>query len=242
MESGGPTIEPWTEIRAGFSLLVRPPFVTILLIEIFLGVVAASMWELMGPDPEPELEFLGAVAPVFFLAATIYLQIAMILAAGGHAERSAEAWVRAALRHRCFWRFLGTSFIAVILILVAPIALVVKGLVAVTSVALAQSAVVLERTRPGESFRRGAELAEPARKAVAIMFAVLYLPSLVVGTMFLLFEIDLDLPLQLAADVGTSLLAGAATVALTRVFVKLGGAPTPPVQTLLYKQRAGSSR
>lgn len=242
MESGGRTIEAWAEIRAGFSLLLRRPFVTILLLEIVLGGVAASIDELIGRGPESDLENLAMAASLFFVVAAVYLQIATVLAAGGQGEPSAEAWVRAALRHRCFWRFVATSFIAAVLILIAPIALLVKGLMVVTSVALAQSAVVLERTGPGESFRRGVELADPARKAVAVMFVVLFLPSFVVGTTFLLFEIHLDLPLRIVRDVGTSVLAGAATIALTRVFVKLGGTPTPPLQTLLYKERAGSPR
>src|SRR5918999_1813105 len=104
MESNGPTIRPLEEIAAAFRLLTRPPFRTLLLLSFVLGLVSASIADLVGPDPAPEYGFLLTSSTLFFAFASIYVHIAVTLAAGGSGEGSAEGWIRAALRRRCLWR------------------------------------------------------------------------------------------------------------------------------------------
>lgn len=230
------------EIRAVLRLLVRPPFVTILGVSIVLGVAAANIGELIGTDPSTELAYLSGAATIFFEVAAVYLQIATILAAGGSAEGSGEAWVRAALRHRCFWRFVAVSLVAAFLILLGAVALVVGAVMMASAVVLSQPAVVLERLRVFEGLRRSSDISRPARKAVGIVFAVLLLPPMAVGVASLVVEAQVPFGVEIAIRLANTFLAMAAAMAFTRIFVRLGGAPTPPLQTLLYKANAGTRR
>lgn len=238
MQSNGAAIDGLREARTGVVLLFRRPFATIVVVTVLLGVAATNIGELIGAEPTGELGLLAMSADTFFLVTSIYLEIATILAAGGNGEGSAEGWIRAAVRHRCFWRFLAASFVMVFLILLGAVAFVVGAVVVASAVTLAQPAVVLERLGPVVAQRRSAELTRPVRKAVGIVFVLFWLPPLAANVMILLFEVDLALAAQIALQAAGTVLGIAATIALTRIFVTLGGAPTPPLQTLLYKPNA----
>jgi hypothetical protein len=242
MDSGEPTIKPFEEIAGACRLLVRPPFATILLLEIFLAVVSASVGDLVGSPPADEFDVLLTVGSLFFGAVSIYLHIAATLAAGGTGEGSGEGWIRAAFRHRCFWRYVGALLLSIFLILLGTLAFVIGGMIVGSWVALSQTAVVLEKKRPVEAVNRSNELTRPVRKAVAIIFTVFWLPVLASAAVFVVMEVRLDLVPRVLVDVASTVLALAATVAFARVYVKLGGTPTPPLQTLLYKAEAGSPR
>jgi hypothetical protein len=240
MESGERTIRPVVEIAAAFRLLARPPFVTILLLQVFLSVAGASIGR-VGDQRADEFGFLLMTGSLSFAAVSIYLHVAATLAAGGTGEGSSEAWIRAAFRQRCFWRYIGATLLSVFLIMLGMLALVIGGIVIGSWVALSQAAVVLERKRPVEAVNRSNELTRPVRKPVAIIFTVFWLPVLASAVAFIVLEIRLDLVPQVLIDVTSAVLGLAATIAFTRVYVKLGGTPTPPLQTLLYKANAGSA-
>ena len=237
------SIRPFAEIASALRSLVRAPFLALLLLDFLIAATSAGIGDLLGPNASEDSFFLVLTSSLFFAGATIYLQIAVMLAAGGSGDvGGADAWVKAAIRNRCFWRFLGVSVLAAFLILVGAVALIVGAIVIASSLLLSQPAVVLERKLPKEALQRSAELSKPARVALGTIFLLLWLPPLVLAVVFDLLDVDLDVAVQMAVGFGSSVLGMAATITVTRVFVKLGGAPTPPLQTLLYKAAAGSPR
>lgn len=242
MDGEAPSIHPGAEIGAALRLLVRPPFSTILLLELLFTVASASIADLIGPTPSEEFGFLGLGSTFLFGIVSLYLQIATTLAAGGSGERSAEGWIRAALRHRCFWRFVGVTILSLLYIMLGLLLLVVGAIVMGAGISLAQPAVVLERAGPGAGITRSSELTKPVRKPMGIMFSFFWLPVVGFAIVLWILEIQLDFIPQILVSIPSTALTMAATVAFTRVFVKLGGAPAPPLQTLLYKSSAGSPR
>ena len=166
---------------------------------------------------------------VVLLVASIYIQIAIILAAGrADAETAADPWLRGAFRRRCFWRFLGTSVIVVLGLLTGAV-LVVVGMFFVGALfALAQSASVLERRIPMDAIVRSAQLGKGSRWPLGTVFGLFVLvPTIATQGVVLLGWIDelgyLWPPALAVAD----LLTAAGTIALTRMFVALGGDPSP---------------
>jgi hypothetical protein len=240
MDSGEQTIKPFAEIGAAFRSLVQRPFSTIFLLELLVAIASASIADLIGPMPSEEYGFLGFVSTFFSLTVSVYLQIAMTLAAGGNGEPSAEGWIRAAMRHRCFWRYIGVTILSILIIMLGLIALVVGAILVGAGISLAQAAVVLERARPVAGINRSTELTRPVRKPMSIMFAVFWMPVIAFTIVLMILEVRLDLIPQMLVSIPSTALTMGATIAFTRVFVKLGGAPTPPLQTLLYKAKAGS--
>jgi hypothetical protein len=204
--------------------------------------VSSSINDLLGPRADEYL-FLAFASDLFFGVASIYMQIAMTMAAASSGEpHGADPWIKAALRRRCFWRYLGASLLAVILILVGVLALVVGAVVVGAALVLTQAAVVLEQKGPVDALRRSAELTKPVRRQTATIFLILWLPALVPYVLIQLFEIELNLAAGILFSLAGNVLSVLGTIAFTRTFVKLGGAAAPPLQTLLYKDHASSDR
>lgn len=208
-------------IRDGFAALWKAPFRTLVLVGVLIAATSTTFSE------EPtETEFALSLV---LLVASLYVQIAIILAAGRtEPEPSADVWLRGAVRRRCMWRFLGTSFV-VILGLAAGALLLVVGIFFVGALlAFAQVAAVLERKLPMEAVSRSAKVAAEARLPVGMVFGLLILvPTAVVQTAPFVGWTDTSGLLWPVGLVFAELLTIAGTIALTRMFVALGGNATP---------------
>lgn len=236
MKPESPRLSATGEIGAAFRALARPPLLSLLLLNCMISVVAIGISVGLGPKSSDDLVLLGQISTYVLDAIGIYVQIAVVLAASAvAAEHSADLWLRAAFRHRCFWRFLGGTILEVVLVLLGTAALIVGAFVVGGIVALTQAAVILERKMPVDALRRSAELTSPVRRQVATVFSLLLLTPLVAGAAAVALELDLNVGAQLTLTIAGSVLSIGAAVALTHIFVKLGGTPAPPVQTLLYK-------
>ena len=216
-----PTPTAWAAIGDGFSALWKPPFRTLVLVASLIALTATTFSE----EPS-ETEVLLSV---ILLAASLYVQIAIILAAGrADPEPSADAWLRGAVRRRCLWRFIGTSFVVVLGLAAGALLLVVGIFFIGALLALAQSAAVVERRFPMDAITRSAQVVSGARLAVGIVFGLtILLPTIVVQTApFVGWTDDLGF-LWPAGLLVAELVTIAGTIALTRMFVTLGGNPTP---------------
>jgi hypothetical protein len=211
-----PPISTRILVTSALKDLLRPPFSLLLFIALLLFVVQST---LVAADPA-----IGLLA--FALAVmSVYLQIAFTLAGASKAPgRSADAWIKAAFKRRCFWRYLVTGLFAVALVAVGALALLVGAFVVGAIVGLAQPAAVLERRNPLEAIRRSAALSRPARVPVGTVFGVLVLiPNVILVVMA---QLSFDRDLSPAWNVGGLALVAltvAGTIALARAFVSLGG-------------------
>ncbi|MBW3594782.1 MAG: hypothetical protein KY391_04315 [Actinobacteria bacterium] len=225
----------WSAIGDGFSALVRPPFRTLVLVAVLIALTSTSF----GDDPT-EIEIASSIV---LLIASLYVQIAIILAAGRNdPEPSADAWLRGAVRRRCLWRFVGTSLVVVLGLLAGALLLVVGIFFIGALLAFAQSASVLERKLPMDAVSRSAKLANEARLSVGVVFGLLILVPTLVVQVFAFLEwndrIGLLWPVGLVIAEFITL---AGTIALTRMFVALGGERTPaPDQLAPAKVTRGS--
>jgi hypothetical protein len=235
------SLRPWREIGDALGEILRPPFLVFGLLNAFLTVASIGITELVGTAPSSGDALLDMSSSLFIAAVSCYLQIAVVLVAASGETRAVDPWLKAAFRHRCFWRFLGVTFLMVFFVFVGLVFVVVGALVAGGVVALGQQAVILERKGPIKAINRSSELTKPVRSAVATVFAVFWLaPALWPLTAWVL-DLEVSTVLQVGVAAVNSLLIVAGTVALTRVFVKLGGSPAPPLQTLLSKSKVETS-
>ena len=221
-----PSPGAWKAIGDGFSSLVRPPFRTLVLISLLIAVTSTTFSDRPG-ETETALSFV-------LLIASVYLQIAIILAAGTtDPSPSADAWLVGSFRRRCFWRFIGTSLV-VVLGLVAGTLLLVVGIFFVGALlGFAQSACVLERKLPMEAVTRSASIAATGRPAVGIVFGLtILLPTVATQTAVLLGWTEGVGPIWAAILLAAEVVTIAGTIALTRMFVQMGGEPTPPLDHL----------
>jgi len=163
------------------------------------------------------------------LVASLYVQIAVILAAGRkHPEPSADLWLRGALSRRCLWRFLGTSLFVVLGLAAGALLLVIGIFFVGALLAFAQSAAVLERRLPMDAVARSAKVATQGRLAAGVVFAMLILiPTVAVQTIPIAgWHDDIGPAWPFVLAIG-ELLTLAGMVALTRLFVAFGGEATP---------------
>jgi hypothetical protein len=241
--SSEPSISARAEIAGALRSLGKRPFLVLLLLSYLLALVAMSISSQVDPSSSDASLSLARASNLVVEVIGIYLQIAVVLAAGGpRAEPDADPWIRAAFKHRCFWRYFAVTILEVLLSLIGGIALIVGAAVVGGIIGLGQPAVVLERLQPIDALRRSAQLTKAARRSVAIVFFALLLVPLAGGLALLAFDVRLNEVLDAAVTIAGATTSFVATVALTRIFVKLGGAPAPPVQTLLYKgARPGST-
>lgn len=221
-----PTPNATGAIVNGFSSLFRAPFRWLILISLLLALTSTSFSE---TPTETEI----AVSFVL-LVVSIYVQIAIILAAGsGDPNPSADAWLRGAVRRRCFWRFVGTSLFVVLGLFAGTLLLVIGAFIVGALLGLAQSACVVERRLPMDAVSRSARVAAPARLSVGVVFGLLILvpTAATQGVAVMGWSRDMG-PFWPVVLVVAELLSAAGTIALTRLFVALGGEPTPPLDRL----------
>jgi hypothetical protein len=219
---------PSPDIRAGVLMgralrdLVRPPFLTLVALSLFVYVVSLSAAE---SSDDATLLFTLLLAVV-----SAYAQIACILAAAtSDPVPSGDAWLVDAVRRRCFLRFLLAETAALILIVVGFLGLVVGGFIVGGFVALAQPAAVLERRWPIDALKRSAALGRPVRKELVVVFGTLMLAP--AAGLQLANELGVQDALGmrfLALGLPGVALMLAGTIAVARAFTSLGGAPASP--------------
>jgi hypothetical protein len=238
MDEGGPVVHPATQIIDAFRMLLRRPFAEVLLLTLLIAAASAIVGTLLDSRGRSEYGYLVTISSIFFVAVSTYLQIAVVLAAAGEGTTShADAWIRVAFKRRCFWRYLGVTLLSSLLILVGALALLIGAIVVGAILFVSQPAVVLERTGPGDALSRSAELTRPVRREAAIIFAALSLPAYAGYLLVPLFHLDLGIMAAIGLTWASNIFSLASTFAATRVFVRLGGTPTPPLDTLLYKAK-----
>ena len=221
-----PSPSAWTAIGSGFASLVRAPFRTLVVISLLIALTSTTFSE----QPTETETALWVV----LLIASIYLQIAVILAAGRREpEPSADAWLRGAFRRRCFWRFVGTSLVVVLGLMTGALLLVIGIFFVGALLGFAQSASVLERKMPMEAITRSARLAAGARLPVGLVFGLLILIPTVATEAAALLRWNEDVgALWPVILVAAELASVAGTIALTRMFVSMGGEGTPDADRL----------
>jgi hypothetical protein len=213
-------LRPGPLMRQALGDIFHRPFSILLFLNLLVSLVTAS---------------LGAagteVATWLLLAAvTLYVQIATILAAGSaEPDPSGDAWMRAAFRARCFWRFVAVELFIFVMVGLGLFVVVVGALVIGAYVALAEQAVVLERLGVVQALSRSVDMSQGHRKSVGLIFAVMVLlPNVALPVAYAVGLDDTALERGLASAV-TVVVTTAGTLALTRAFVELGGksSPTP---------------
>ena len=202
----------------GVADLFRRPFVVLLLVSMFLSAVTASL----------RSDDTGLVTWLLLAALTIYVQIATILAAStASPDTSGDPWIRAAFRARRFWRFVAIEIFIFVVVGLGLFLLVVGGFIAGAYVGLAEQALVLERAGITQAIVRSYEVGGEARRTVGIVFGALVLfPNVALP---LAYSIGLDDSTvgRSVASALAALLTMAGTIALTRLFLALGGRTTP---------------
>lgn len=210
-------------MRDGFSALLKPPFRTLVVLGLFVSLVSNTL-----PETGDELTLFAAL---LLLALALYLQIATTVAAADpNPTPSADVWLKEAFARRCFWRYFATSVLVVLIVLLAGlVGLIVGGFLMGGIVALADPAVVLERRTPANAIARSAELSKGHRPPLVVIFGLLVLlPGMGVQVGGLVWDLPaLAGPLWPLVPMVVLVLGSAATVALTRIFLALGGEKVP---------------
>lgn len=215
----GTRISAGAAVRDGFSALLKPPFRGLLALAILVSLVANTI-----PASEDEWTLVAALV---LLAAGIYLQIATTVAAADpNPAASADVWLKEAFARRCFWRYFATSVLVVILVLLAGVlGLIVGAFFFGGVISLADPAVVLERRGPADAIARSAALSKGHRPPLIVVFGLLVLvPGIGVQVGGYVWDLR-----ALAGDwwplvpVIVLVLGTAGAIALTRIFLSLGG-------------------
>jgi hypothetical protein len=179
------------------------------------------------------LDELNLLATLVLAVISIYLDMAVILAAGRpDPHPSADVWVRGAFRRRCFLRFVIAGLFVDLLVVLGLLGIVVGAFVVGSFLAVAQPAVVIERQTPINAMARSVVLTRGARRVTGVVYALLaFIPMVLVQAAYLLEWIpSRTVSAIVAAAAATLGLAGA--IALGRLFVALGGKPTPHQDSL----------
>ena len=211
------------KIRAGPLMkgalgdIFRRPFLILLFLNLLVSLVTASLGA----------AGTGVATWLLLAAVTVYVQIATVLAAGSSDPGpSGDAWMRAAFRARCFWRFVIVELFIFVMVGLGLFLVVIGALVIGAYVALSEQAVVLERLGVVQALSRGVDISQGNRKAVGLIFAVLILlPNVALPLAYAIGFDDTALERSVASAV-TVVLSMAGTLALTRAFVNLGGKPS----------------
>jgi hypothetical protein len=221
MGANGDRVRAGRLITRSLRDVSRPPYAVLVALSLFIYVVSFSVSQ--------AADDVSLLFTLLLAAVSAYVQIACTLAAATpEPATSADAWLVAALRRRCLWRFLLAEVAAILLIVVGLVALVVGGFVVGGIVALAQPAAVLERKGPIEAIRRSAELGRPARAALAVVFGALVLaPGMALQIAYETGAQEALGPSFLVAGALGVVLMMAGTIALARAFTMLGGDRAP---------------
>ncbi len=212
------------KIRAGPLMtgalgdIFRRPFLILLSLNLLVSLVTASLGAAR----------TGVATWLLLAAVTVYVQIATVLAAGSSKpDPSGDAWMRAAFRARCFWRFVIVELFIFVMVGLGLFLVVVGALVIGAHVALSEQAVVLERLGIVQALSRGVDVSQGNRKAVGLIFGVMVLlPNVALPLAYAVGLDDTALERSVTSAV-TVVVSMAGTLALTKAFVDLGGRPSP---------------
>jgi hypothetical protein len=216
----------------------RPPFRTLLFIQLLITVVAASI-------PSAATDAAAIVGGLVLVILSAILQISIILAAASpEPGRGADPWVVAAIRRRSFWRFALARLLITLMIVLGVILVLLVGArlpllwltllglamaliwgAAVGSVVgVAEQAAVLERRWPFDAMGRSTELTRPARRPIGVLFALAVVAPNFLGNRFLGLDLLRSLGrFQLLPALLAIVVSTAGLIALTRAYVSLGG-------------------
>jgi hypothetical protein len=225
-------------VITGAVTTIRPPFRMLLLVELLITLVAASI-------PASATDAAAILGALVLLIVSAVLQIAILLAAAKpEPDRSADPWIVAAARRRCFWRFVLTRAVVTIMILlgVAVVLLAASGLSALwqtllgmataliwgyvvgSVIGVSEQAAVLERRWPFAAMGRSSELTRPARRTIGTLFAVAVVAPNFLEDRFLGVDLLKDLgPIQVLPALVGVVVSTAGLIALTRAYTGLGG-------------------
>ena len=212
------------KIRAGPLMsgalgdIFRRPFLILLSLNLLVSLVTASLGAAR----------TGVATWLLLAAVTVFVQIATVLAAGSSKpDPSGDAWMRAAFRARCFWRFVIVELFIFVMVGLGLFLVVVGALVIGAHVALSEQAVVLERLGIVQALSRGVDVSQGNRKAVGLIFGVMVLlPNVALPLAYAVGLDDTALERSVTSAV-TVVVSMAGTLALTKAFVDLGGRPSP---------------
>ncbi|CAN5498237.1 hypothetical protein BH20ACT21_BH20ACT21_11340 [soil metagenome] len=212
------------KIRAGPLMtgalgdIFRRPFLILLSLNLLVSLVTASLGAAR----------TGVATWLLLAAVTVYVQIATVLAAGSSKpDPSGDAWMRAAFRARCFWRFVIVELFIFVMVGLGLFLVVVGALVIGAHVALSEQAVVLERLGIVQALSRGVDVSQGNRKAVGLIFGVMVLlPNVALPLAYAVGLDDTALERSVTSAV-TVVVSMAGTLALTKAFVDLGGRRSP---------------
>lgn len=213
-------LQPVHEMADALRTITRPPFLTLVGVSVLVTVVSSR---LSSSDN-------GALLSLLVLAlVSTYIQISTCLAAAADTpESSADRWLLAAFRNRCFWRFVGTSLLFFVMIVGGLFAVVVGAFIVGGIFALSLPAAAIERQLPIAALKTSAALTRPIRIPVIVIFGVLYI--LPVLTLQLVVQLtSLNDVLVTVINVVPPVLQLAALVSVTRIFVAYRTAPEPPI-------------
>lgn len=204
-------------IRDAGARLLKPPFLPLFILSLFVSTVAASFAE--------QVDDVSLLSSIALAVVSAYLQIAIILAAAEEEpSTSADAWIKAAFRRRCFWRFALASLFSFVLVAAGLLVLVIPGFIVGAYVGMGPIAAVLERTGPGDSLRRSTALSAPARRAVGLVFGLFVIvPNAALQVALYLNADAFPLGLWIGLELATVILFMVALLALTHAFLRLGG-------------------
>lgn len=205
---------------------LKPPFLSLLLLSLFVSTVAASFAE--------QVDEISVFSSVALAVVSAYLQIAVILAGSEpEPQGSADHWIKTAFRRRCFWRFALASLFSFILVAAGLLALVIPGLIVGSYVGMSPIVAVLERTRAGDALRRSVELSTKGRRAVGIIFGLFVVVPNAALQVGLYFEPKaIPLGVWIGLELATVVLFLLGLLALTKAFLVLGGTRKPlPTKT-----------
>jgi hypothetical protein len=222
----------------GATSLLRPPFRSLLLVEILITLVAATI-------PSNATDAAAIIGGLVLLLVSAVLQIAILLAAAVEDPgRSADPWIVGTFRKRCFWRFVLARLLvrlmvvlglAVLLLIGSQLPLLwlalgglvvgmVWGFMVGSVVGVAEQAAVLERRWPFNAMARSSELTRSARRPVGILFALFVVAPNFLGDRYLGLDLLKDLGgFRLVPALVAVVASTAGLIALTRAYVELGG-------------------
>lgn len=215
-----PIVRPGHEIATALRTLATPPFWTLVVLSMLVTVVSSRL----------STSDNGALLSLLVLAlVSTYIQIAACLAAAAlDPEKSADRWLAAAFRNRCFWRYVGTSLLFFVMIVVGLFAVVVGAFIVGGVFALSLPAAAIDRDMPIAALKSSAALTRPVRIPVIVVFGLLYiLPVVVVQVGAQVTPLN-DWGLTVASLVPPVLQLGA-LISMTGIYVSLRGpAPARP--------------
>lgn len=202
--------------------LTKGPFLTLLVITLFITIVSASF---ASDTPDS----FGTFSAILLLVVGTFIQIGVILAAADPSPApSADTWVKEALRRRLFIRYFLTSIGTALLIVLGLVAFLVGAVFVAAIVGLAPSASVLERLGPVDALRRSHQLTKPARFQTGLLVTVFLMAPTVLTTAGDASGLAGDLgSLWLAIVLLSVIVSMIGSIALAQLFVLLRTAHDP---------------